>query len=175
MSRAVSVHSLCVPECLRFLPSFPVMMDGTMELGAKVNTPVTFVRAFCHSTRNKLGQEWELGPCQRLLAKAGLFWCDEAPCPTAMWGKGFLWFMYPHHSPQREAKARVQGRSQETGLEAETMKNTGYWFLSCGSLSLLFYTPRVIFSGVALPRVLWALPHQSLRKMPYRLAYRPVC
>lgn len=49
-----------------------------MELGAKINTPVTFVRAFCHSTRNKLGQEWELGPRQRLLAKAGFYWCDDA-------------------------------------------------------------------------------------------------
>lgn len=86
-----------------------------------------------------------------------------------------LVYIPSHNSPRREAKTRVQSSSQEAGPEAETMKNTGYWLVPCGSLSLLFYTPRVIFSGVALPTVLWALPHQSLRKMPYRFAYRLVC
>lgn len=94
-------------------------------------------------------------------------------------GKGFFGLCTPvtvHGSHfHREAKARVQGRSQEAGPEAETMKNTGYCLVPCGSLSLLFYTPRVSFLGVALPRVLWALPHQSLRKMHYRLTHRPVC
>lgn len=78
-----------------------------MELGAKINTPVTFVRAFCHSTGNKLGQEWESGPRQRLLAKAGFYWCDDAR--QLCGGKGFFGLCTPvtvhRGKPRQEFKA----------------------------------------------------------------------
>lgn len=53
----------------------------------------------------------------------------------------FIWLAW--YSPlSREPRARAQNRNLEVGAEAETLRNTAYWFASIDLLSLLSDTTQ---------------------------------
>lgn len=81
--------------------------------------------------------------------------------------------------PRSQSTEGSQDKSsrQEPGDWTLSRNHEKHWLLASflWLTRLAFLHTLEIFSRMALSRVLWALPHQLLRKMPYRLAYRTVC
>lgn len=81
-------------------------------------------------------------------------------------GKGFVWFMLPHHSSLLKGVKTEIYTGQELG--GRTMK--GCYLLACPACYLI--EPRTTNPRMVPPAMSWALLHQLLiKKMPYKRSH----
>lgn len=72
----------------------------------------------------------------------------------------------------RELRGGTQGTNLETGTEANTMENTAHWLVTHSLLSPFSNTTEHHPPGMSMPTGGWLFPC-SVKKITYRLAYRP--
>lgn len=95
------------------------------------------------------------------------FFCCDKHYNQKQLAQGRLYFILSCSSSWREVRAGTLGTCMKE-LKQRLWRNVLH-----GLLSMLFYTTQGCLPRHGTPTVGWVLPHQSLRKCPYRLAYRP--
>lgn len=127
--------------------------------------------------------------CEPLLPQIGSVLSEKAwesclhPFHHCEWITYFSDAVIEHRDQKQHEEERVsfslpsrvtvhhQGNSGKSEAEVETVQEC--ILLAC--LLCFLKHPRPTFSGAPLPSMVWALPRQpSLKRMPCRLAYRPV-
>lgn len=82
--------------------------------------------------------------------------------------KGFIWLM-GYKSSAGKPRWENEAGARRKELQQRPWRNTAL----SGLLSLLFFIQhQTTYLGVTLPTVGWAIPHQSIQKIPHSLVYR---